>query len=239
MLKETQIILVWDLPLRLFHWLLVMGVVTACITGEIGGLWLELHSQAGIFTLALIIFRFVWGFLGSTHSRFINFFPTPFRLRTYFSDKWRNIGHNPLSALSVFALLGLISVQAGFGLFAMNDDIEFHGPLYELVNTTLSKRLTSWHAVSFYGLLLFIAIHVSAIGYYAWFKGENLVLPMITGKTKPDYDITPQIYGGGKLQLIIAVSTAGIVFWSIESGALVQYLSSVQPISSATTVPSW
>jgi cytochrome b len=237
---ESKTIRLWDLPLRLFHWLLVIGIIAAYVSCKLGGLWLTWHSHIGLFIIALLVFRFVWGFTGSSYARFSNFFPTPKRLRVYFSSTWPDIGHNPLGALAIFALLGLVFIQAGFGLFAMNDEIEFHGPLYELVNSTWSEGLTSWHVQGFNALLLLIGIHMSAIGYYTWVKRKNLILPMITGKAFVGRGVVIHpINGGGKIQFIIAVTIASWVFWSIESGALVEYLSPPLPVSSKTTVPAW
>ena len=94
--------------------------------------------------LGLLVFRLVWGVLGSTYACFLQFFPTPSRIRAYLSGEWQGEGHNPLGALSVFALLGLLTAQVFTGLFA-NDDITFVGPLFELVNKAMSNRLTSVH----------------------------------------------------------------------------------------------
>ena len=235
---EGVTIHIWDLPLRLFHWLLVVTIVASYIATELGGLWLEWHSHFGVFTLALIVFRIAWGFLGSTYARFSSFVPTPARLHIFFSSKWSAVGHNPLGALSVFALLGLILIQSGLGLFAVNDEIDFHGPLYDLVNAAWSDLLTSWHAQGFNALLLLIGLHVSAIVYYAWLKHQNLILPMITGRTNvANNTVIHPIRGGGKIQLLISVAIAGWVFWSIESGALLRWLSPMQPAPHQTTVP--
>ena len=105
-------ILVWDLPTRIFHWSLVLAVTVAVISGEIGGDWMEIHGKAGLAILGLVTFRLVWGFAGSTHARFVNFAPTAGKLRAYLRGRWKGQGHNPLGALSVFALLGLLAVLA-------------------------------------------------------------------------------------------------------------------------------
>lgn len=213
-------ILVWDLPLRLFHWLLVLAITSAWITAELGGLWLDWHAHFGIFIFALMVFRITWGFMGTTYARFGSFFPTPKRFSDFFSSGWSGFGHSPLGALSVFILLGLILAQAGLGLFAMNDEIEFHGPLYDLVSSSWSERLTGWHHQLFNILAILIGMHVMAIGYYTGFKRKNLVLPMITGKVCVADDMfIPPIRGGGKIQLLFSITLAGVVFWYIESVA--------------------
>ncbi|WVM91623.1 cytochrome b/b6 domain-containing protein [Halopseudomonas pachastrellae] len=113
--------LVWDLPLRLFHWLLALSVTGALVTISLGGNWMVWHERCGLAVIGLLAFRLVWGLCGSTHSRFASFFPTPARLKAYISGNWQHQGHNPIGAFSVFALLGLMAFQAVTGLFS-NDD---------------------------------------------------------------------------------------------------------------------
>ena len=118
---------VWDLPTRAFHWSLVAAVTVATVTGTLGGRWMEWHSRAGLLIVGLLSFRLAWGFVGFEHARFASFAPTPTRLRAYLMGQWRGVGHNPLGALSVFALLGILALQAATGLFS-NDDIAINGP---------------------------------------------------------------------------------------------------------------
>ena len=117
-------ITVWDLPLRLFHWLLVGAVTGALVTVKLGGNAMLWHGRFGLAVLVLLGFRLAWGVLGSTHARFHTFFPTPGRLLAYLRGSWQGLGHNPLGALSVFALIGLFGFQALSGLVA-SDDIAF------------------------------------------------------------------------------------------------------------------
>ena len=126
-LGMKKIIRVWDLPIRLFHWLLLIAIVLSFITVKIGGNAMELHGRIGYCVLTLIIFRVCWGFVGSYHARFTNFIPSPTGLFNYLSGKTKaGLGHNPLGALSVLALLFSVGVQAVTGLF-VNDDIAFEG----------------------------------------------------------------------------------------------------------------
>jgi cytochrome b len=173
-------ILVWDLPTRIFHWSLVLAVTVAIVSGEIGGDWMEIHGKAGLAILGLVTFRLVWGFAGSTHARFVNFAPTAGKLRAYLRGRWKGQGHNPLGALSVFALLGLLAVQATTGLFG-NDEISFTGPLFALVEEGLANRLTGLHKQLAYVLLGVLALHIVAILVYLVLKKDNLVKPMVTG----------------------------------------------------------
>lgn len=171
---------VWDLPTRLFHWSLVGAVITAVVTGKIGGNWIEWHGRSGLFILGLLIFRVIWGFVGSPTARFASFVRGPGAIKAYLKGEWRGIGHNPLGALAVLALLGLAAAQVVSGLFA-NDDIAFAGPLAPLVSSERSGQITGLHVWLFNGLLAVVGLHVAAIVFYARVKRTNLVLPMVTG----------------------------------------------------------
>jgi cytochrome b len=171
---------VWDLPTRLFHWSLVLAVSVAVATGLVGGDWMPVHGYAGLAIVGLVSFRLVWGVAGSAHARFLNFAPTPGRLRAYFTGRWQGQGHNPLGALSVFALLALLAVQAVTGLLG-NDEISFTGPLARLVEESTSLRLTGLHQQLAYVLLGFLALHVAAVLVYLAVRKTNLVKPMVTG----------------------------------------------------------
>ena len=174
---------VWDLPTRLFHWSLVLAFTVAVVSGELGGDWMALHGKAGLTIVGLVAFRLVWGVVGSTYARFASFAPTPARLRAYASGRWEAHGHNPLGALSVFALLLLLGVQATSGLFA-NDDIAFNGPLFGLIDADLASRITAWHRQIAYGLFALVGLHVVAIFAYLHLKKHNLITPMVTGWKK-------------------------------------------------------
>jgi cytochrome b len=172
---------VWDWPLRLFHWLLVLAVSAAYITGQLGGLLTDWHAQFGSLVLGLLVFRLIWGIVGSRHSRFASFFPGPSKLSAYFSGRWQGVGHNPLGALMILLMLLLLVFQALTGLFA-NDDIAFEGPLCALIDKELSDKLSGLHGLSVNVLLVLVVLHVGAILYYLLVKKNNLIMPMITGK---------------------------------------------------------
>jgi cytochrome b len=171
---------VWDLPVRLCHWLLVLAIPAAYVTAQIGGSWIDWHGRIGALVLALLIFRIVWGFVGTTHARFKSFAPTPSRLSAYLRGAWNGVGHNPLGALAVLAMLTALLVQVGTGLFA-NDDIAFQGPLTHLVNKSTSDSLTGLHHQAFNALLALIALHICAIAFYLLGKRSNLIGPMVSG----------------------------------------------------------
>ncbi len=211
----TQAVKVWDLPLRLFHWLLVGLVITLWYTGETGEmLW---HERCAYALLTLVLFRLLWGVLGSDTARFSQFVRGPAAVLAYLRESdsttaQPTLGHNPLGAWSVLALLGLLLLQVGTGLFA-NDDIATEGPWFAWVSYAQSNWLTYLHKVNFQGLLALISLHVSAIIFYRLHQQENLVQPMLTGyKHLPaDLNVTPPRLAPGWLALLLLlVAAAGV-----------------------------
>lgn len=199
----------WDLPIRIFHWALVLGIAAAFVSGQLGGNLIDVHGKIGIVVVGLIVFRLVWGVLGSTYARFAQFFPTPAKISAYLRGEWHGEGHNPLGAFSVFGLLSLVALQVGTGLFS-NDDIAFVGPLFDLVSKDLSNRLTGIHQLLSNALLALVVLHVAAIGFYGRVKKQNLLMPMITGWKEGHGESTR---GGGLVALVVAlVVAAGAVY---------------------------
>ena len=179
-MSATRRLHVWDLPTRLFHWLLAAAIPAAVATGMIGGELIVWHGRLGLFILGLVAVRLVWGVVGAPNARFARFVRGPRAIAAYLRGEWRGVGHNPLGALSVLAMLGLIAVQVGSGLFA-NDDIAFRGPLADAVSDEVSSRLTSLHAILQYGLIAVVLLHAGAIAWYVKVKRDNLLKPMVTG----------------------------------------------------------
>lgn len=213
-MNRTRIRL-WDLPVRIVHWSLVLAVGTAVITGELGGNWMALHGKAGLTIVGLVVFRLVWGLIGSTHARFLRFAPTPGKLKAYLRGQWRGVGHNPLGALSVLALLGLLALQGATGLFS-NDDIAFSGPLFNLVDDALASRLTGIHKQAANVLLVLLGLHVAAIGFYVAFGKDNLVKPMVTGWK--EVDAGESAAKGGPVAFIVALSIALAAVYAVSGG---------------------
>jgi cytochrome b len=208
---------VWDLPLRLFHWLLAALVVVALFTGDAAGEWLYWHRLAGLSILWLLVFRLSWGFCGPTYARFATFAPTPSSLMTYFRGQWHGEGHSPLAALSVFAMLLALLLQVSFGVFA-RDDTGFMGPLSSLLTMTQAERVTDWHELNANIVFLLVLLHISAIIYYRLFCQQSLVLPMITGVKKDS--TAPATTGGGAKALIVSVLLATIAVVAVlQAGA--------------------
>jgi len=218
---EMKSVQVWDLPVRLCHWLLVVAVVGAVVTVKLGSGWMQWHERFGLMVVALLSFRLVWGLVGTTHARFSSFVRGPATIRRYLRGQWHGLGHNPLGGWSVLALIGLFGFQAGTGLFA-TDDIAFNGPLYTAVSSDWSERLSSWHRMTEWGLYGLVALHVLAIIFYRVVRRDNLVLPMITGrKTVSDEGLAAEEpRGGGINAFLFAVAVAAGVVWIATGGLL-------------------
>lgn len=225
----TVRIRLWDLPLRVFHWSLLAAVTVAIVTGKLGGDWMLWHGRAGIAIIALVAFRLVWGLIGPTPARFWHFLPTPAKLAAYLKGQWRGVGHNPLGALSVLALLGLLAWQATSGLFG-NDDIAFTGPLAAQVSDELSHSLTGWHRQTAYLLYGLIGLHVVAIAVYTLVKKHGIVKPMLTGWKDVPADL-PRPRRARRVALPVAVLVgAGAAY--AASGAW------IKPADAAGTPPA-
>jgi cytochrome b len=219
---------VWDLPLRLFHWALLLLVACSFITGQFSsdlGLWAaQWHQISGYGVLALLLFRLAWGFVGGTHARFGSFLRGPQAALEYLEElRGRRparlrLGHNPLGGWSAIALLLSLAFQAGSGLFISDEDLGLEGPLAKYICNQLADRLTDLHEGNVVLLLLLICLHLSAIAYYRFAKGENLVRPMITGtKEIPSYVDEAAAKGGHDLVgMIVLACSAGIV-WAIAN----------------------
>lgn len=229
---NSKKIRLWDLPTRLFHWLLVLGVVASIVSGQLGGNLIDWHGRIGVLIVGLIVFRVTWGVLGSTYARFAQFFPTPAKLKSYLRGEWRGAGHNPLGAFSVFGLLGLLAFQVVSGLFS-NDDITFFGPLFDLVSKDLSNQLTGLHKLASTVLFVLIGLHLAAIAFYGHVKKDNLIKPMITGWKETDQGESAK--GGGFVALVVALLIAAVAVYA-ASGA---WLPEPPPPPPAAETPSW
>ena len=181
---------IWDIPTRLFHWSLVILLVISFYTGLSGGFKeMDYHMLSGYCILTLVLFRILWGLIGSHHSKFITFVKGPSKIAQYATgllvrrtnDTEQYAGHNPLGALSIIAMLVSLMVQASTGLFA-NDDIMLEGPLSHLVSYDTSRMLTGVHKTNIWVLAALTALHFIAILFYQIYKREPLIIAMFTGK---------------------------------------------------------
>lgn len=209
---------VWDLPLRLFHWALAVLIVVAVVTQNIGGNAMEWHFRAGYAVLALLAFRLLWGLVGSRYARFASFLYGPSTIVGYIRGRRQaGAGHNPLGALAVFALLGVLLLQAVGGMLS-NDDIASEGPLVKFISKDLSDQITWWHTeVGSLLIYVLVGLHVLAILYYRIIRRRNLVAAMITGDQEVDTD-TPAANDGWGMRLLAALLLAlcgGFVYYLV------------------------
>jgi cytochrome b len=206
---------VWDLPTRLFHWALVALIGFSWWAAEEDEL--DLHIYSGYAILTLLLFRILWGFFGSSTARFRNFIRGPAGVLGYLRNAkgWRAVGHTPLGALSVVALLGLTGLQVATGLFNGDDDGLVEGPLAPLVGYDISEAAHDVHEFMFDVLLIFIGLHVAAIAIYRLFLGKQLIGPMISGRAALDPDVEPMRPGRWWAALLCLVAAIAITRWVI------------------------
>ena len=172
---------IWDLPTRLFHWLLAICVAGSLVSVQLGGNAIAWHFRFGYAILALVLFRLIWGWVGPRYARFASFPPDPAAaIASLRGAPHDGAGHNPLGAFSVYALLAALTFQAASGLFA-NDSIMWDGPLKNLVSSETSDRITTLHRLNRFVLLGLIGLHLAAIAWHALRLRERLVRPMIDG----------------------------------------------------------
>jgi len=216
--------LVWDLPLRVFHWLLVASIATSWLTHELGVEYFEWHVRAGYLTLVLVAFRVAWGFVGPRHARFSSFLRGPGAILAYLrsarrGEGARSVGHNPLGGLSILAMLVLLLLQALTGLFA-NDEIFNTGPLYGYVSDDRSDRLTSLHKQNFDWLLVLIGLHLAAVAWYQWVTKADLIRPMFSGRKTAALVPPGEEIGSHRLWLaVVLVALAALALWRIVARA--------------------
>lgn len=215
-------VLVWDLPTRLFHWCVVILVFLSWFSADRG--WMTVHLGSGLTLLALLLFRIVWGLVGSTTARFANFLHPPGRVLFYLKslksgDRLLYAGHNPAGGLMVAAMIAVLLAQVLSGLFA-NDGLRFNGPLALLIPSDLSDRVTDLHGLVFNLILLLIWCHVVAVGFYLLVKRDNLVLPMLTGR-KRGSDVPESAdlaFTRLSVALLLFFLTTGIAAWIMLQG---------------------
>jgi cytochrome b len=210
--KGTQSIELWDLPVRLVHWSLVGLLPALWWTWRSGQT--ALHETLGYITLAVLIFRLYWGVAGSMTARFSQFVKGPRQIAAYLrGSSSAHIGHNPLGALSVLLLLGLMIAETGFGLFAEDVDGEESGALARYVSYETADWARNWHAWLFDLILAVVAIHVFAILYYLLVRRDNLVGPIITGRKRFDGDVLAPRMAPAARAVVGVVLSAAIARW--------------------------
>jgi cytochrome b len=180
-------IVVWDRGVRIFHWGLVLTVAVAAITGFLAPPnWLDIHLIAGVAVACLVMFRFVWGWTGSTYARFRSFAVSPALLRRHFTDITegrveRHLGHNQFGALMVYGILAVLTLVSVTGLVALGGAIK-QGPLAFATSFAAGKSARQIHEWLAIGILLMVAAHLAGVAFESWRSQENLVRAMITGR---------------------------------------------------------
>ena len=214
---------VWDLPTRLFHWLLAASVIGLVITGQIGGALIDWHARLGYCVFALLLFRIVWGVVGGHWSRFASFFYSPASVVAYLRGRAHPdhlIGHNPLGAGSVFAMLLVLAAQVATGLVS-DDEISFTGPLNRFVASAKGLAATWYHKnVGQWLIIGLVVLHVAAIVFYRVRKNDNLVRPMIVGDKQtghPTRSSRDDALSRLAAAAVLAVA-AGVTWWVVKLG---------------------
>jgi cytochrome b len=216
---------VWDLPTRLFHWVLAACVIGSVVSAKIGGNAMVWHFRSGYVVFTLLAFRLLWGLVGGRWSRFASFVYAPATLLRYLrggsrAEEHHDVGHSPLGALSVIALLAILAAQVGSGLFA-DDEISNTGPLIKFVSGATSSVLTSWHKTfGQWTILTLVALHVAAILIYRVRRGRDLVRPMIVGDKQlpPGVPASTDTLATRGLAVLLVAACATGVGWLVSLG---------------------
>lgn len=212
---------VWDLPTRIFHWLLTACVIGLFVTSKLGGAAMKWHFLLGYGVLALLLFRLIWGFVGGRWSRFSSFHFTPAKLSRYLrghTDISFLAGHNPLGSFSVLTMLLFLLLQVATGLFSDNE-IDASGPFTSMVTNEIVSLATNYHkAIGQFILIALVSVHVFAILVYFLHKRQNLILPMLLGDKVVNHPIESSADDTStRLRaLVVAIACVGLVVWILQ-----------------------
>ncbi len=219
--QQVRSVKLWDWPVRLTHWSLVICVLVCYGTAEWHWLDMQWHFYFGYAILVLCVFRVLWGLFGSEHARFASFVRSPAAIKQYLQGNYpKRLGHNPLGALSVLGLLAALFIQAFTGLFN-SDDIEWFGPLSERVSSDWQEWMADTHERFYWLLLALIAVHIIAVLYYTLIKRDGLIRPKLTGRKRvtdqsdaSDQALLDEQQKPWWLALLLLLASAGLV-WSV------------------------
>ncbi|MDO9267502.1 MAG: cytochrome b/b6 domain-containing protein [Methylobacter sp.] len=183
-MESQELIKVWDLPLRIFHWLLVAGFFIAYLTEDE---LLTVHVWAGYLVTGLLAFRLVWGFIGNDYARFSNFLCSPVKSIAYLKDlialkTRRYIGHNPAGAAMIVLLLVslLATVITGFAVYGAD---QAAGPLAG-IGSANEKMWEEVHEFFANFTLVLVVVHVAGVAVESYIHRENLARAMVHGFKK-------------------------------------------------------
>lgn len=223
-------ILVWDVPVRLFHWLLVVLMATSYFSGRAGGDWMQLHFWSGYAILTLLLFRLVWGFVGSTTARFSSFLKGPGAAFAHIAHLFRkegprDVGHNPMGGAMVLVLIFAVMAQVVTGLFTADTDTGMvNGPLALKVADKWVERATDFHTWWINVLLVLVAIHVAAVLLYLVWKRHNLIGAMVTGRKRIDQAVeqgapAPRLtFASSRLAVSVLLACSALVYFIVRAG---------------------
>lgn len=219
--STIRVLRVWDSPTRAMHWLLVLAIGVCWWTGENDEL--EYHHYAGYVALWVILMRIYWGFVGSSTAKFVNFVRGPQTVIRYVRTlHLRNtpatLGHNALGAIGVLVLLTASLAVVVTGLFAVDIDVLYSGPLSMYVDFREGRWFSRWHSTLFDVLLVVIALHLLAVSFYYAYKRQNLVASMITGKRKAAEVHGEELQVAPVWRLLLGAAIASTVIWVITTG---------------------
>ena len=221
-------VLIWDLPVRLFHWLLALSLAASWLTAEAGIEWMDWHFRFGYFAGGLIVFRIIWGFVGTKHARFSSFVrgasTTIAYARTLFDRNARpSAGHNPLGGLMVLLMMLVVGLQVGTGLFA-SDDIFTDAPFHPLVSDDTASLLTSIHHANFNVILGIVGLHIAAVLLYVFWKKQALIRAMIVGTKPADESLGNEAIASSRLVL------AAIIAFAVAAGVAAGVSQAPEPV---------
>lgn len=230
MAKNGESIRVWDLPVRLFHWALVILIAVSYFSGQAGGDWMKLHFWSGYTILTLVLFRILWGFFGSTTARFTHFVKGPSAFFAHLREMLgkegpREVGHNPVGGAMVVALLFAVLLQAVAGLFSADTDMgTVNGPLALKVADKVVEKATAFHKYWINVILIMVALHVAAAIVYLVWKRQNLIGAMLSGRKARRHVVAPGeadppiTFSSGRFALSLLVLSAAVVYFIVRLG---------------------
>lgn len=220
-MNVAQRVRVWDLPTRIFHWALVALAVFSFTTGTIGGDWMAWHLKSGYAVLSLLLFRLLWGIIGSTTSRFVHFVRGPRSALAY----GRNLlatrtstafGHNPLGGWMIVLMLAAFVLQAVSGLFS-DDEISTQGPLAAKVSNAMVSRMSALHSFNEWLLVALVVLHLVAIATYTFAFRSSLVGAMVHGMTAHPPEVRAQDFRAAPTwrAVVLLALCAAFVYWLV------------------------
>jgi cytochrome b len=218
---STTRVAVWDWPVRFVHWAIVLLLIGLVVTGKLGADWLVWHMRMGYTVIALVVFRVIWGFVGSRNARFSAFLRGPSRVLRY-AQSFRSahevhVSHNPAGGWMVVLLLVALLAQATMGLFT-NDDILWGGPFSERVSKETSDAISAVHRQFWWVIVALSVLHVAAVLAYLTVMKDNLITPMFTGyKNLPEGVARAADATASTAKALVLLALCGLAVWYVAN----------------------